>query len=209
MQACGTAWCQRILNLGTASFLFVALQHCKDNAAHLTAVLAGYRPSTLERYLRVAWLLLSFLTCSGIAFPAVAPLQLLDFLAAARASHSQDREINQISAQSSIKALRWLAKQSQWEALRIALDSPVIVSYSLRGTAQDRKEALPIPWCLVAAWELALCMPSTALTTKLALGAILLATHASLRFGDLQRIDLHSLSLSATALMASAMPLCY
>ena len=70
----------------------------------------------------------------------------------------------------------------------------------MRGTAKDRREALPIPWCLVASWEQVVCQPLTALCTKLALGAMLLATHSSLRFGDVQRIDVSSLSLSCSAL---------
>ena len=112
----------------------------------------------------------------------------------------QDREVHQISAQSAIKALRWLSRQAQWNALATALDSPVIKAYAVRGTAKDRREALPIPWCLVASWEHVICQPRTALCTKLALGAMLLATHASLRFGDVQRIDVSSLSLGCTAL---------
>ncbi|CAE7409021.1 unnamed protein product, partial [Symbiodinium sp. KB8] len=165
----------------------------------MSAVLRDYRPSTLERYLRIAWLLMMFLTSSDVNFGDVLLQHLLDFLAAARASHSQDREIHQISAQSAIKA-RWLARQAQWTTLSTALDSPVVRAYAVRGTAADRKEAMPIPWCIVAAWEQLICQQRTALCTKLSLGAILLATHASLRFGDIQRIDLSSLSLSCTAL---------
>ena len=125
---------------------------------------------------------------------------LLDFLAAARASSSQDREIHQMSANSSIKALRWLAKHSQWTSLDASLRSPVISAYAGRGTAKDRKEALPVPWCLVAAWEMRICCSATPVTTTLALGAALLCIHASLRFGDVQRIDYSSLSLSRAAL---------
>ena len=200
MQACCTAWCQIIHHIADASDLFTSLQACKDTDKHISAVLREYRPSTLERYLRIAWLLVMFLSSSETGFSDLALHQLLDFLAAARASHSQDREVHQISAQSAIKALRWLSRQAQWNALATALDSPVIKAYAVRGTAKDRREALPIPWCLVASWEHVICQPRTALCTKLALGAMLLATHASLRFGDVQRIDVSSLSLSCTAL---------
>ena len=70
----------------------------------------------------------------------------------------------------------------------------------MRSTAQDRREALPIPWALITGWEERVCDPGTPLTTKAVLGAALLATHASLRFGDLQRVDFSSLSLSTSAL---------
>ncbi|CAE7268325.1 unnamed protein product, partial [Symbiodinium microadriaticum] len=200
MQACCTAWCQIVRLISNASDLFNSLQSCKDTDKHISAVLREYRPGTLERYLRIAWLLVIFISSSDAGFSDIALHHLLDFLAAARASHSQDREVHQISAQSAIKALRWLSRQAQWNALAIALDSPVIKAYAVQGTAKDRREALPIPWCLVASWEQVLCQPRTALCTKLALGAMLLATHASLRFGDVQRIDISSLSLSCSAL---------
>ncbi|CAE7937114.1 unnamed protein product, partial [Symbiodinium necroappetens] len=64
----------------------------------------------------------------------------------------------------------------------------------------DRREALPIPWALISAWEFHVCTSGAPLTTKLILGAILLAVHGCLRFGDLQRIDFESLSLGRTAL---------
>ena len=105
-----------------------------------------------------------------------------------------------MSANSSIKALRWLAKHSQWTSLDASLHSPVISAYAGRGTAKDRKEALPVPWCLVAAWEMRICCSATPVTTTLALGAALLCIHASLRFGDVRRIEYSSLSLSRAAL---------
>ena len=109
-------------------------------------------------------------------------------------------EVHRISAESSIKALRWFVRQAQWDCLSNALNSPVIRAYSRRGTAQDRREALPIPWALITGWEERVCDPTAPLTTKAVLGAALLATHASLRFGDLQRVDFSSLSLSTSAL---------
>ena len=49
----------------------------------MSAVLRDYRPGTLERYLRIAWLLLMFLTSSDVLFHEVSLQNLLDFLAAA------------------------------------------------------------------------------------------------------------------------------
>ncbi|CAE7327448.1 unnamed protein product, partial [Symbiodinium necroappetens] len=180
--------------------LWVTLQPCKDPTEHMLAVLINFRPSTLERYLRTAALFLTFMHSSALDVHEVSLAVLLDFLAAARASSTQDREIHQMSANSSIKALRWLAKHSQWTSLDSSLHSPVISAYAARGTAKDRKEALPVPWCLVAAWEMRVCCSATPVTTTLALGAALLCVHASLRFGDVQRIDFSSLSLSRAAL---------
>ena len=101
---------------------------------------------------------------------------------------------------SSIEALRWFVRHAQWNCMSNAMDSPVIRAYSMRGTAQDRREALPIPWALITGWEERVCEHSTPLTTKVVLGAALLAIHASLRFGDLRRVNFSRLSLSTTAL---------
>ena len=200
MQTCGTIWLQLVYKLASASTLLVSVSTTAHASEHLLAVIRGNAPGTLERYLRIASLFILFLESSATSFLEVSLASVLDFLAIARASHSQDLEVHRISAESSIKALRWFVRQAQWDCLSNALNSPVIRAYSRRGTAQDRREALPIPWALITGWEERVCDPKTPLTTKAVLGAALLATHASLRFGDLQRVDFSSLSLSTSAL---------
>ena len=59
---------------------------------------------------------------------------------------------------------------------------------------------MPLPLALIAAWERRVCAPTTPAAVKIFLGGLLLAAHASLRFGDLQRIEVTNLSLAATAL---------
>ena len=199
-QHCGTHWSQLLFRLGSASLLFRSVSGAKDSAQHMLAVIRKFAPSTLERYLRIAHQFLSFLEASAIAFSQVTLAAVLDYLAAARASRSQDLEIHRISATSAIKALRWFQKLSQWEQLAHAMQSPVISAYCSQSTAKDRREAMPIPMALVAAWEQRVCDPAAPLCTVLCLGAALLATHASLRFGDIQRVDFSSLSLTAAAL---------
>ncbi|CAE7408610.1 unnamed protein product [Symbiodinium sp. KB8] len=166
----------------------------------MLAVIRKYAPSTLERYLRIANQFLGFLESCDIAFSQVTLAAVLDYLAAARASRSQDLEIHRISATSAIKALRWFHKLSQWEQLTPAMQSPVITAYCSQSSAKDRREAMPIPMALISAWEQRVCDPDAPLCTVLCLGAALLATHASLRFGDIQRVDFSSLSLTTAAL---------
>ena len=194
MQTCGTIWLQLVYKLASASTLLVSVSTTAHASEHLLAVIRSNAPGTLERYLRIASLFILFLESS------VSLASVLDFLAIARASHSQDLEVHRISAESSIKALRWFVRQAQWDCLSNALHSPVIRAYTRRGTAQERREALPIPWALITGWEERACDPTAPLTTKAVLGAALLATHASLRFGDLQRVEFSSLSLSTSAL---------
>ena len=199
-QHCGTHWSQLLYRLGSASLLFRSISGTKDAAQHMFAVIRKFAPSTLERYLRIAHQFLCFLDACDIAFDQVSLAAVLDYLAAARASRSQDLEIHRISATSAIKALRWFHKLSQWEQLTPAMQSPVITAYCSQSTAKDRREALPIPMALVAAWEQRVCDADAPLCTVLCLGAALLATHANLRFGDIQRVDFSSLSLTAVAL---------
>ncbi|CAE7244979.1 unnamed protein product [Symbiodinium microadriaticum] len=199
-QNCGTHWSQLLFRLGSASLLFRSVAGTKDAAQHMLAVIRKFAPSTLERYLRIAHQFLCFLEACDIAFDQVSLAAVLDYLAAARASRSQDLEIHRISATSAIKALRWFHKLTQWEQLTPAMQSPVVAAYCSQSTAKDRKEALPIPMALIAAWEQRVCDADAPLCTVLCLGAALLATHASLRFGDIQRVDFSSLSLTAAAL---------
>ena len=65
---------------------------------------------------------------------------------------------------------------------------------------QDRKEALPLPLAVVVGWERRVCCPSAPQEQKLLLGSFLLALHGGLRFGDLQRVRLNTLSLTPSAL---------
>ncbi|CAE7263760.1 unnamed protein product, partial [Symbiodinium sp. CCMP2456] len=201
MQQCGTHWSQLLMRLGMASLLLQSLLPSKESSQHMLAVIRKFAPGTLERYLRIASQFMGFLDSMGIQFAQVSLAAVLDYLAAARASHKQDLEIHRISAASAIKALRWFHRHAQWNALSIHMHSPVISAYATQGTSKDRREALPIPWALVAAWERHVCNASTPICTTLVLGAALLAIHACLRFGDIQRVDFASLSLTSTALL--------
>ena len=53
---------------------------------------------------------------------------------------------------------------------------------------------------MIVAWEELVCNPASGTQLVLLLGAFLLAYHACLRFGDLQRVRLSSLSLTAQSL---------
>lgn len=48
----------------------------------------------------------------------------------------------------------------------------------------DRKEAMPLPLAIIAAWERKIAEPDCPPSLALVLGGFLLASHCSLRFGD-------------------------
>ena len=57
-----------------------------------------------------------------------------------------------------------------------------------------------MPLAVVVAWEQHICSPHCPPDRRILLGGLLLALHAGLRFGDLQRMKLSSLSLTSSSL---------
>ena len=97
-------------------------------------------------------------------------------------------------------ALSWLSRIAELPCLRDLLGRPLIAAFRVDEEPRDRKEALPLPLAALCAWERAIADPACPTQLALLLGGLLLAAHASLRFGDLQRISLDSLSLTASSL---------
>ena len=84
-----------------------------------------------------------------------------------------------------LKALRWAAK-----ALRLRL--PDLYGGLLLGVESrvlsDRKEALPLPIFVLAAWERFLLSEEGEPGFRLFIGGLLIAAKASLRFSDCQHV---------------------
>ena len=127
-----------------------------------------------------------------------------DFLLTAVASREEDRDVHKCTPLMSIKALRWLGKIVSWPDLQQALASSIVVAHSKQVVPKDKREAAPIPMALLVAWERAVCNPDTRLSARLFLGAVLACVHASIRFGDSQRVDWSCIQLSTHGLHAIA-----
>ena len=80
------------------------------------------------------------------------------------------------------------------------MQSPLVSAYSRSAAIRDKREAVPIPLAVLAAWERMVCTTDCAQPIRLFLGAALLCCHASIRFGDIQRVRWSSLQLSSTGL---------
>ena len=183
--------------VGTHCELHDILAASKHPAAHVQQLLASFAVNTLYRYLACCLTFIDFMHAQHLSFATVPVAVMVDFLHASAASKQQDRAVHRSSSNTAIKALRWMAKHIQWHALSACMHNALVTAYSKQIDSYDKKEAVPLPLALLVMWELLLCTPDTPLTTKLVLGAALLCTRASIRFGDAQRVKRGSLQLSA------------
>ena len=201
MGRCLHKFMQCIHTLGDHSVLFQTLQGSKAPEEHARRMLTRFSPSTLEKYLSCIATFLDFrqsdedltqgdLTVQGIA----------DYLLSCQRSAVQDRAPHRVSPLTSLKALRWFAKLTEWQELAECTASPLVASYGHSTTCKDKRESYPVPLALVVSFERCVCDVSTAPSMALFLGAVLLCIHGSIRFGDAQRMPWDALQLSATAL---------
>ena len=126
--------------------------------------------------------------------------KLVDFLLSCSAGQREDRTANICGPRPMLKALSWLQKHAQIHTLAPMIQNPLILAFHATEGPVDRREAIPVPLAVIASWERCVCHDSAPDALRLFLGGLLLAAHASLRFGDLQRIQATRLCLTANAL---------
>ena len=185
--------------MGSASGLQSSLANSKYPQALLRKSLEKFTAGTLERYNAAAKQFLDFLGLSNRTVASIDVAFLDDFLHACENSLEEDREVCKIGPRPILKALSWLGRNADVSALQPLLQASLMKAFLTQPTA-DRKEALPLPMAVVVEWEEYLCSPHCPQDLRLFLGGLLLALHGGLRFGDLQRIRLNSLSLTSTSL---------
>ena len=199
-QRCVSTWSGLLQALGSASLLWTQIQQAVNVADHVATSVRKYSVGTLEAYLSLCLRFLDFCVCTGFQVGTLTLAALADYLQACAESHKQDRTSCKLAPKQALKALSWLARIAELPCLKDLLARPLIAAFRTDSDFKDRKEALPLPLAALCAWERALSDTSCPTQLALLLGGLLLAAHASLRFGDLQRISLDSLSLTASAL---------
>ena len=118
-------------------------------------------------------------------------------------SKTEDCTSVRISPKPMLKALSWLARIGQIHSLIAPLTNPLVRAFASPQQNRERKEALPLPLAVLAAWEQKVCSADCTPSLRLALGSFLLAAHTSMRFGDIQRIQVRGISLTPHALRGS------
>ena len=162
------------------------LQRLKPSCTSLAVIKSAYSfagdflaqvfGTTLSQYLRAVRIFLAFVAqCAG-------SLALLSL--AHQASVQEDRFALKCSPLLMCKALSWLAHIGQIRGLADLMVNPLVRALSSTPAPHDRREALPLPLAILAAWEShivsRLCPPAVGLV----LGAFLLCAHCSLRFAN-------------------------
>ena len=185
--------------MGSASSLHSSIANSKYPEALLRKSLEKFTAGTLERYIAAARQFLDFLGLSNRTIASIDVAFLADFLHACENSLEEDREVCKIGPRPILKALSWLSRNAEVPALQPLLQASLIRAFLTQPTT-DRKEALPLPMAVVVEWEKYICSPHCPQDLRIFLGGLLLALHGGLRFGDLQRVRLNSLSLTSNSL---------
>ena len=158
--------------------------------------------STLKRHL-VGWRAWSNF-CVTLGWSAGSPSlqQLLDFLQCLVDGSRSDRgPARRRSALGVLSAMTFAAHKLSLSCLLNLLEQPLVLAWK-RGDCWKRtrsKEAVPLPFAVVKAFEAAL--PSACPEDRWFLSALLVMVWASLRWSDLQRLDLSSVTATQEALM--------
>ena len=181
-------WLALLAQLGPLSRLWTETSGSTHQAVHLNRILDGYAPSTVLTYVSTCT---SFLkTCSSmqVDISTLSDIGLADVLHTMSLSRSSNGAGG--SSVATIKALRWLYKVADVQSLN-AVNSSLVSSFLTRKVPKDRKQAPPLPLWILVQWGRRILMSSCPTLEVVLLGAFLTMAWASLRFSDVQRLDMH------------------
>ena len=190
-----------ICAIGPTSWICKEFSHKSTFPTVVKQLLCHIGPSTLDLYSRSIATTWNWMQHLGITWEQLDLQFLVEILHHAKDAARNDVQANRLQPQYILRGLRWLAKTALVEHLDSILNNALINSF-LKGSGapKDRREAVPIPLLILVHWGQALQQRATPNWLKLLLGGLLLATWGSLRFADLQRIDIDSLNLAENCL---------
>ena len=191
---------QLILHIGSCSLVYTEFAHQSTFETVVRQLLSQVGPSTLELYSRAIDTTMTWMKHIGVTWRELTISHLVAILQLAKEASRADAQSIRLQPPRLLSGLKWLAKTALMEDLQKVLNTFLINSF-LQGSGKpkDRKEALPIPFAILARWEEKIMNQKTEDWLKLLLGGFLLAVWASLRFADLQRTEISNLSLASNA----------
>ena len=190
-----------ILQIGTSSQIFVEFGNQPTFGTVIRQLLSHVGPSTLDLYSRSVNSMIIWMKQFGTSWSDLTLQQMVSIIHFAQEAARSDVQAVRIQPPQLLRGLRWLAKTALMQQLMDILNNYLMGSF-LKGPGKpkDRKEAVPVPFSVLVQWEMAILSEDTSDWLILLLGGFLLAVWASLRFADLQRTELSSLSLAQSAL---------
>ena len=195
-------WLKDLLeSIGSASQVWKEFGQHRTFSVVVTQLLSHIGPSTLDLYSRAVDVTITWMKHIGVQWQDMSLQHLVDILSLAKDAAKHDVKAVCLQPMHIIRGLRWLVKTALMEALDNILNNALIVSFAKgQNQPRDRKEAVPIPLAILVNWELHVTNPTTPDWVRLLLGGFLLAVWASLRFADLQRINVASMNLALGSL---------
>lgn len=190
-----------IMQIGVPSQIYREFGHQPTFETVIRQLLSHVGPSTLDLYSRSVNAMVIWMKQVGTSWDQLTIHQMVIILQFSREAARSDVPSVRIQPPQLLRGLRWLAKTALMQLLLDILDNYLMGSF-LKGPGQpkDRKEAIPIPFAILVSWERAIISTETPDWVVLLLGGLLLAVWASLRFADLQRTEISSLSLAQSSL---------
>ena len=180
-------WYQLLERLGPLSLLWSETLGSVHQNAHLNRIIDGYAPSTILKYVFTCTSFLNTCASLQLDISRMSDIGLADVLHTMSLARSSSGSGG--SSIATIKALRWLHKVADVPSLN-AVNSSLVSSFLTRKIPKDRKQAPPLPLWILVQWERRILMSRCPTMEVLLLGSFLIMAWASLRFSDVQRLDM-------------------
>ena len=185
-------WIELILSLTTFSSLYISTTSSSYQDQHLEAAIKNFNSQGVRRHIQIWHQFQDWCKPLGIHPAGISIQFLLDFLYESSKGISK----NQINSHSLLKSLRFIATQADIYNLKQILWSPIVSGYlSETKKPKNPREVFPLPFHFEAALEYYLLNPSTPESNKIIFGCFLFQFWSGLRFQDLQRVLLSTLTL--------------
>jgi len=190
-----------ILEIKSASIIYCEFAHQPTFKTVVTQLLAQIGPSTLDFYSKGIQTMIVWMQFFEMTWESLSLQSLVAILCQAREAAKHDAQGIRIQPPHLLQSLKWLAKTALMQNLTDLLQGALISNFCKgTGVPKDRREAVPLPFMILARWEETVSDPSSPDWLKLLLGGFLLAIWSSLRYADLQRVELQTLNLAPNTL---------